>query len=95
MWFFVKGEYKVILKGILHSDPSSMNYTIQFNYHLYKVSAITTMLRGNITTTITFNDSLDVSYIFHCNDSRYWHILNNLYSKYNLKIQNNNYYALP
>jgi len=72
----VKGEYKVNLKGILRCDPSSMDYTFQHHYYLYRKTANVTEIGGNITLKVPFDDSFDVSSEFYCVKTRDGYILN-------------------
>lgn len=60
---FLQGEYIIFYKAVVQCVPPSNN-DIQMNFYLSKKSANSTELKGNVTSKIPFDDSLDVSYFF-------------------------------
>lgn len=62
-----QGEFKIIFKTLLPCETSAnTDFNIQYNFFIDKSSGNLTILYGNVTYRIPFDDSLTVS-INHLN----------------------------
>lgn len=57
---FAKGEYEVSIKGFMPCTQPPVQNDFQFNFHLHKISANASEIRGTITHAEPLDDSYDV-----------------------------------
>lgn len=81
---------------MLRCVNSPINNYVKYSYQLYKKSANTTEIRGNISTTIAFDDSFDVSCKFYFSTTKYGQNFKSiiLEIQFKIKIQNRFLYFL-